>query len=234
MKPSMLQAPFNRRSAVRTIMTSIFLAIIVTGFMWYLEQLQTPLTLTDYVGIPAVILLFGLLQWRFQCRLLASLIGDDDAVVTNASPKTEKPAAQKVDGAAERAKQAGREKRIFLHLVSVLQREGRLMDFFQEDLSLYEDGQIGAAVRSIHESCKKALANYLELEPVMSQNEGDTVDVAAQFDPNAIKLVGNVVGEPPFSGILRHRGWQLRSINLPELGDAVNPDVIAPAEVEVQ
>jgi hypothetical protein len=68
----------------------------------------------------------------------------------------------------------------------------------------------------------------------MSQPEGATVDIDADFDPSIIKLVGNVVGKPPFSGILRHRGWQLRSCKLPELGDVPNSDVLAPAEVELQ
>ena len=106
--------------------------------------------------------------------------------------------------------------------------------FLQEDLSLYEDSQIGAAVRSIHENCKKTMARYLSPEPVMQQAEGDTVEIAAGFDQNAVKLVGNVVGQPPFKGIVRHRGWQLRSASLPKLSEAGNPDIIAPAEVEIQ
>ena len=108
------------------------------------------------------------------------------------------------------------------------------MDFLQEDLSLYEDGQIGAAVRSIHENCRKTVDRYLSPEPVMKHAEGETVEIDAGFDQHAVKLVGNVVGQPPFSGILRHRGWQLRSISLPKLSEAENPNLIAPAEVEIQ
>ena len=127
-----------------------------------------------------------------------------------------------------------KEKRLFVHLFSVLQREGRLLDFLQEDLSHYDDGQIGAAVRHIHENCKKTIAHYLRPEPVMQQAEGQTVQIAADFDRHAVKLMGNVVGEPPFTGILRHRGWQLRSISLPKLSEMENPHFIAPAEVEIQ
>ncbi len=32
-----------------------------------------------------------------------------------------------------------------------------------------------------------------------------------------IRLTGNVVGEPPFNGTLRHHGWRVREVKLPEL-----------------
>ena len=108
------------------------------------------------------------------------------------------------------------------------------MDFLQEDLSLHEDSQIGAAVRGIHENCRKTVNRDLSPEPVMKYTEGETVEIAPGFDQHAVKLVGNVVGKPPFSGILRHRGWRLQSISLPKLSDAENPNIIAPAEIEIQ
>ena len=55
-----------------------------------------------------------------------------------------------------------------LRLLTLLQREGRLLDFFMEDVDGYNDAQIGAAVRDIHRSCRKALREHLVLEPVMS------------------------------------------------------------------
>ena len=225
---------FSRRTFLRTNLCSMLLASIVLGFLWYLDTLGASLTPYDYLGLCSVILLVGLLQWRSQCSLLTDVFRSDTAAspgpLTAAQPSVE----DSRDTAAEQANRESREKRLFLHLVSVLQREGRLMDFLKEDLTVYEDNQIGAAVRTIHASCGKTLASYLDLKPVMSQPEGATVDIDANFDPSAIKLVGNVVGKPPFSGILRHRGWQLRSCKLPELGDVPNSDVIAPAEVELQ
>jgi hypothetical protein len=225
---------FSRRAFLRTTLCSMLLVSIVLGFLWYLDTIGASLTLYDYLGLGAVILLVGLLQWRTQRSLLADVLRSD----ITASPVRPAAARSSVEDsretAAEQAKREGREKRLFLHLVGVLQREGRLMDFLKEDLTAYEDSQIGAAVRTIHASCGKTLATYLDLEPVMSQPEGATVDIDADFDPSIIKLVGNVVGKPPFSGILRHRGWQLRSCKLPELGDVPNSDVLAPAEVELQ
>src|SRR5262249_49424094 len=41
-----------------------------------------------------------------------------------------------------------------LGLLGVLQQEGRLLDFLEEDLGGYSDEQIGAAARGIHEGCR--------------------------------------------------------------------------------
>ncbi len=119
-----------------------------------------------------------------------------------------------------------------LQLLSILQREGRLIDFLQEDLSQYDAAQIGAAVRSIHEGCKRALDTYVTLEPVYDEPEGSTVTVAPGFDARAVRLSGNIAGDPPFKGALRHRGWRVTRIDLPKLMQAQDR-VIAPAEVEV-
>lgn len=42
-----------------------------------------------------------------------------------------------------------------VQMLALLQRDGRLVDFLEEDVSSYPDGQLGAAVRSIHSSCAK-------------------------------------------------------------------------------
>src|SRR5688500_12565958 len=44
-----------------------------------------------------------------------------------------------------------------LQLLSLLQREGRFVDFIEEDVANYADAQIGAAARVVHEGCRKAL-----------------------------------------------------------------------------
>ncbi len=122
-----------------------------------------------------------------------------------------------------------------LQMLAILQREGRLLDFLQEDLSLYEDEQIGAAVRSIHAGCKSALTSHVTLEPVVAEEEGSPITVAAGFDAHAIRLTGNVAGEPPFRGVVRHRGWRAVKVELPQLmtGQAAQ-SVVAAAEVEVE
>jgi len=125
------------------------------------------------------------------------------------------------------------DKRLFLHLIGLFQREGRLLDFLQENLEDYEDAQIGAAVRNIHENCRKVVNRYLPLQPVVGQEEGDTITLQADFDATAIKLMGQVGGNPPFTGIVRHRGWKVKKVVLPELSGTRNPDILVPAEVEI-
>lgn len=141
----------------------------------------------------------------------------------------EEPAA----GTEQREKDLS-DRRLFLHLFSLMQREGRLMDFLDEDLDQYEDAQIGSAVRSIHAGCRRLVQEYLNPKPVMDQAEGEEVEIPLDFDPGVIKLTGNVVGEPPFNGILRHKGWQVGKMNLPTLSGRQNAEIIAPAEVEIK
>ena len=121
-----------------------------------------------------------------------------------------------------------------LRVLAVLQRDGRLVDFLQEDIDSYADAQIGAAARDIHRSCRKALRDYVVVEPVMSAEEGQTVTVPADFDPAAVRLIGNVGGAPPFRGVLKHRGWRVVSARLPETLLAKDKTaILAPAEVEL-
>lgn len=121
-----------------------------------------------------------------------------------------------------------------LRVLAVLQRDGRLVDFLQEDIDPYTDSQIGAAVRDIHKGCRKALHEYLTIEPVLNGAEESNVTVAADFDPSAIRLIGNVQGSPPFKGVLKHHGWRARVAQLPAL-PATRDDssVLSPAEVEI-
>jgi hypothetical protein len=124
-------------------------------------------------------------------------------------------------------------RRMLLHLFTVLQRDGRMMDFLAEDLSLYEDAQIGAAVRTIQEDCKKVITKKLAPKPILEEDEGDELTIEAGFDANAYKLTGNVTGEPPFKGIVRHRGWLAKNMELPTLSGDVDPQIMAPAEIEI-
>ncbi|CCK81344.1 conserved uncharacterized protein [Desulfobacula toluolica Tol2] len=127
-----------------------------------------------------------------------------------------------------------RKQRLFLHSLSVLQKDGRLLDFFDEDLSLYDDEQIGAAVRSIQEDCKKTIKKYIDPKPVIDNEEGSKVSIEPGFDIDSIKLVGNVAGDPPFEGVLKHRGWKAGKKEIPKLSDIQDSTIIIPAEVEIK
>ena len=120
-----------------------------------------------------------------------------------------------------------------VQILAILQRDGRFFDFISEDITAYSDEQVGAAVRSIHESCRQVFDRYLKVEPIIGSEEGEPVTVQGGFDPAAIKLIGNVGGAPPLRGLLRHRGWRVTQVNLPPLPDSAGRLVLAPAEVEV-
>jgi Domain of unknown function (DUF2760) len=120
-----------------------------------------------------------------------------------------------------------------VQMLALLQRDGRLIDFLAENISAYPDAQLGAAVRTIHDTCRHVLDHYLKLEPILNSEEDQPVTVQAGFDPAAIRLIGNVAGEPPVRGILRHKGWRVKEVNLPPLSQAAGRMVVAPAEVEL-
>lgn len=120
-----------------------------------------------------------------------------------------------------------------IRILALLQREGRLVDFLLEDVSAYTNEQIGAAVRDIHRKCRTTLKEHLIMVPVLPQAEGDTVAVPAGFDPSAIQLTGNVSGQPPFRGALRHHGWRVQEIKLAPAPEGQDEFVLQPAEVEL-
>ena len=120
-----------------------------------------------------------------------------------------------------------------LQLLGLLQREARFVDFVQEDVVGYTDAEIGAAARVVHEGCRKALREHLTLEPVRPEAEGSRVTLPAGFDATAVRVSGNVVGQPPLTGTLAHRGWRAADVRLPQLTDDKAAAVIAQAEVEL-
>ena len=120
-----------------------------------------------------------------------------------------------------------------LQLLGLLQQEGRLVDFLEEDVAQYSDAEIGAAVRVVHEGCRKALHEHLTLQPIRQEAEGSRVTLEPGFDAAAMRPTGNLVGEPPFTGTLAHRGWRAVEVRLPRLAQDHDVKVIAPAEVEL-
>ena len=119
-----------------------------------------------------------------------------------------------------------------LRLLAALQADGRLVDFLLEDIEGYSDDQIGAAVRGIHEPARKALRECIVLEPIIAGREDEQVAVSEGRDSGAVRLVGNVHGDPPFRGALKHGGWRATAITLP-VRRGQDERVIAPAEVEI-
>ena len=120
-----------------------------------------------------------------------------------------------------------------LMVLGLLQREGRLIDFLQEDVAAHSDADIGAAARVVHAGCRKALAQYVTLEAALPGAEGEAVTLSSGYDVQRVQITGNVSGQPPFRGTLRHHGWVAAEVRLPTLSKAIDARVIAPAEVEL-
>ncbi len=121
-----------------------------------------------------------------------------------------------------------------LTLLATLQREARLVDFLQEDLTGYADEQIGAAVREIQRDASKTLERLFALRPIVSDPEGASIEVATGFDAGRYRLTGNIGSTGPYRGALRHHGWEATECNLPTYtGSDAAAKAIAPAEIEV-
>ena len=120
-----------------------------------------------------------------------------------------------------------------LQLLALFQRDARLIDFTQEDLTGHPDAAIGAAARIVHEGCRKVLSEHFTIAPVRSEAEGSRISLEAGFDAGAIRLTGNVVGAAPFKGSLSHRGWRATEVRLPKLATGHDVNVLAQAEVEL-
>ena len=120
-----------------------------------------------------------------------------------------------------------------LRMLALLQQSSRLIDFLKEDISAFDDAQVGAAVRKIHADSSKCLEELVTIRPVMEENEGAKINVAQGYDPTKIKVGGKVKGEPPYTGRLVHKGWKVHKRSLPKKVGDQNSEIIWPAEVEV-
>ena len=120
-----------------------------------------------------------------------------------------------------------------LQLLGLLQKEARLIDFTQENLSSYSDADIGGAARVVHEGCAKVLREHFTITPVRPEAEGSRITLSGGFDASAIRLTGNVVGMAPYKGSLSHCGWRALETRLPKLTESHDVTVLAQAEVEL-
>jgi hypothetical protein len=120
-----------------------------------------------------------------------------------------------------------------LRMLALLQAEARLVDFLLEDIRGLPDSQIGQAVREVHKKAQAALKQHAVIVPVLSGNEGDTSTVPKGFDPSAVRVIGNVTGEPPFTGQINHPGWRVKELKLASPPEGADEFVLQPAEVQI-
>jgi hypothetical protein len=119
--------------------------------------------------------------------------------------------------------------------LAALQEKGRLVDFLMDDIAAYDNAQVGAAARVVHQGCRATLQEHFKIHPIRDESEGASVTVVAGYPADEYRLVGKIGGEPPFTGTLVHRGWKTESVKLPRIvrtGDRL--PTLAPAEVELK
>jgi hypothetical protein len=169
---------------------------------------------------------------RFAARVQGAARGELPAAERPSLPPVEsprppaEPAAPSVDVAAVRRDSA-------LGLLALLQREGRLIDFLEQDIASFADADVGAAARLVHDGCRKALRTHVSIAAVANATEGEKFTVESGYSPASFKLTGNVTGSAPYRGVLRHKGWRATQCSLPEPAPGHDASVLAPAEVEL-
>lgn len=121
-------------------------------------------------------------------------------------------------------------------LLSLLQEKGRFIDFIMQDVATYSDEQVGAAARVVHQGCRDLIIECFKPSAISKIDENASITLEAGFNPREYKIVGNISGQPPYSGTLIHKGWKVQQIKLPKLSRSSEETpnrVIIPAEVEL-
>jgi hypothetical protein len=198
---------------------------------------------SEKLGFGARLVLAFVLPWRllFNSTLAARVAAatDDRALPAPepiAAPEQSTPPEPSHDLPViepEPVEPAGPDYTTAMQILALLQREGRLIDFLEEDVSSFSDADVGAAARVVHEGCKRTLERYLTLAPVRTEEEGAAITLAPGFDAARSRVTGNVVGQPPYRGHLAHPGWQVTELRLPTVAAGHDTSIIAAAEVEL-
>lgn len=185
-----------------------------------------PLSLTKRLWLAWVCWFRILVDGRFASRVEAARTGELGA------PESE-PEVNEIPDPAPEPSPLEPSTGAALQLLAMLQREGRLVDFLEQDVSSFDDAAIGAAARVVHDGCRRALRAHATIVPVRDEPEGTRIALDGEFDPAAIKLTGNVGNGGLKNGILRHRGWRTESLRLPKAVGPHDPAILAPAEIEL-
>ncbi len=188
--------------------------------------LLVPATAGHTVEIAALSILLALLI------LVLSLVGGrSSAPAQPVQPATPTLTPVPTQPPAPTANQAEAEIVAFFGL---LQEKGRLVDFLMEDITSYQDSEVGAAARVIHQGCRQVLQEYFQIAAISDAAEGTQVTVPAGYSADEYRLVGRLSGEPPFTGTLLHKGWKTEFVKLPRIVNTERLPSIAPAEVELK
>ena len=119
-------------------------------------------------------------------------------------------------------------------LLSLFQKQGRLVDFLQQDIASFSNAEVGEAARVVHDGCARILGDYFTMEAIRTEEEGALVSVDADYNLSEITLTGNLRGSAPYRGELLHHGWKISDQHPPEQLDPKARFIVQPAEIEVR
>ncbi len=201
--------PFVKILALLLVLLSI--ALILPGTAEY----------GQYLAIASLVVAVAL--------LLTCLAGAAPAAPSGKAPVAE---AVKPPPPAASGNQAQTE---LITLLGVFQEKGRFVDFLMEDITPFNDAEVGAVARSVHQGCRAALKEHFQIEPISKEPEGAPITVPAGYAADEFRLVGNLTGEAPFEGKVVHKGWRATSVKIPRAlhSDKGRLPAIAPAQVEI-
>ena len=120
------------------------------------------LTVAALVVVKLLVLLVigkgSLSRLGLACKAFFRVLGDA-ATAERIRPILEPPAEQETKKPAKLSPEP-------LRLLTLLQREGRLLDFLLEDIQGAPDEQVGAGVRELHRKAQAVVKEHLVLEQI--------------------------------------------------------------------
>jgi hypothetical protein len=146
------------------------------------------------------------------------------------APKSPQDPQAAAPSAATVTKPAAPSRSDAITLLAALQREARLIDLIQENLSAYSDAQVGAAARPCLTQCAATLNRLISIKPLIAAADGDLVKVPENATPSRYTWIGEGSGT---EGKLIHHGWEAAKTELPQwTGASEDAHVIAPAQIK--
>jgi hypothetical protein len=201
---------------MKTIPLLVSILIVVLAGLLFVPALQSSIPVLAALIIALAVILAALIA-RFETAKPAAAVPPSPAPApVPASPPANAAAAE------------------IIAFFGLLQEKGRLLDFLMDDITPYEDAQVGAASRVVHQGCRDVLREHFDITPVCPSEEGSTVTVPAGDEAADYRLVGRISGEPPFSGTLVHKGWKTATVKLPRVAAGKRLPALTPAEVELR
>jgi Domain of unknown function (DUF2760) len=73
-----------------------------------------------------------------------------------------------------------------ISFLAIFQERGRLIDFLMDDITTYDDAQVGAAARVVHQGCKAALEEHFSIRPIREERRARLLRFPRDMQPMSI------------------------------------------------